>query len=250
LIGPLAPRLAASLLAVAVIAAGPPCALADLPATARERYLRALARSTGSTADAVATLFAGTIAGNGSQPPPVARGSSENAGRDEEVGIAYQVFLAPGPGELIPVDPRRRTFSTGERLAVYLRTTHFGELAVSGASPDGHRVLLAPTSVRPGQLVRVGPLEFTGGSSVADIEVRWSPSAAPADARTRDIVAASDGRTDAPRSQASVADAPPRRLVAYPDAGATFFATDPVQAAESGSGRYRARTLAIELRHE
>lgn len=185
-------------------------------------------------------------------------------------GVAFEIQRQDRNGASQSVDPASYAFQTGERFTVYYRPSLPGRVDVYNVNPAGRQTQIDSTSVAGGQLVTLGPYEFTDLTGSETLILDLVPcSDSRLMAATRDIVKVQNGATPpgamAPSAGglalASCSDTVTRglkkgggrtktrdiRKVSVEQG--TSFALDPLSSSELRGGPVDARRVTIQLQH-
>jgi hypothetical protein len=173
-------------------------------------------------------------------------------------GMAYEVHAMGRDGISTPVDPASYLFHTGDRFVVYYRPSMPGRVDVVNINPRGVQTAIDATSVPGGQLVTLGPYEFSDVTGDEALRLMLTPCGSPAlMAATRDIMKVPGSAVGgAPGLQLSSCSAGTRGMrgrtrdirKSQVDGG-TSYALDPVSQQEMASGQYDARQITITFHH-
>ncbi len=173
--------------------------------------------------------------------------------------MAYEVHALSPDGSSTPVDPTTYAFRSGDRFVVYYRPSMPGHVDVVNIAPQGQRTLIDAASVPGGQLMTLGPYEFTGSTGDESLSLVLTPCGSSAImAATRDIVKANAATAGVPGLALQSCDMAATRGVRprtrdirkmQMDAG-TSYALDPVSQQEVASGQYDARQVTISFHHQ
>jgi hypothetical protein len=198
---------------------------------------------------------AGTLAGGAASSGP-----GTNAPSALYAGVAFEVHTQSPDGSDSVVDPATHNFATGDRFVVYYRPSLPGIIDVFNVNPVGQVTHIDRAAIAAGQLVRLGPYEFTATTGDEALRLTLSPCTSQTlTAATRSIVRPS-GIADASTPGAltlPACDAPAQRglppatrdITKVGTEGTTNFALDPLNSQELSSGQFAARSLTISFHH-
>lgn len=174
-------------------------------------------------------------------------------------GLAFEVHRLDPSGVTELVDPAFHEFHTGERFVVFFRPSLPGRMDIYNINPFGQQTLIDTQELAAGQLIRLGPYEFTAATGDEQLRMVMQPCSSPAlMSATRDIVRVPDAvpvgagiglpacATMVTRSAGSVATRDIRKVT---DEGGTSFALDQVSGDELSSGQIAPREVTIRFRH-
>jgi hypothetical protein len=189
--------------------------------------------------------------------PPVAPVGIPAPRADLHAGIAYEVYVQGSDTRWIQVDPQTFIFATGQRFVVVYRPNLPGRLGVYNVNPQGQETAIDALDVSGGQLVPLGPYEFSGQKGDELLKIVLTPCvSSQAPAITRDIVRVDDTDASALPFRLSQclpkSDAPPvgtRDIKKVAMEGGTAFGLDRISESELQTGNLTPRSLAISLQH-
>lgn len=174
-------------------------------------------------------------------------------------GLAFEVHRLDPSGATELVDPAFHEFHTGERFVVFFRPSLPGRMDIYNINPFGQQTLIDTQELAAGQLIRLGPYEFTAATGDEQLRMVMQPCSSPAlMSATRDIVRVPDAvpvgagiglpacATMVTRSAGSVATRDIRKVT---EEGGTSFALDQVSGDELASGQIAPREVTIRFRH-
>lgn len=166
-----------------------------------------------------------TSSGNPAQSVPA---------KEKYIGIAYKIVLLKPNGNF-SVIPRTRTFKSGERIKLLVRTNQAGYLTIMNIGSDGNTTVLFDDYVEARQLYEIpksAALKFAGGPSTEKIMIMLSGGPNPIARRSAPV---SGGPvSDPPPPQApSVATAPPDGSISSVPTGMPPPSAGPVADASS-----------------
>ena len=174
-------------------------------------------------------------------------------------GLAFEVHRLDPNGATELVDPAFHEFHTGERFVVFFRPSLPGRMDIYNINPFGQQTLIDTQELAAGQLIRLGPYEFTAATGDEQLRMVMQPCSSPAlMSATRDIVRVPDAvpvgagiglpacATMVTRSAGSVATRDIRKVT---EEGGTSFALDQVSGDELASGQIAPREVTIRFRH-
>ena len=196
-------------------------------------------------------------------PAPLAAaypGSGSDAQSSLYAGVAFEVHAQGRDGSDSIVDPATHSFATGDRFRVYYRPSLPGIVDIYNVNPVGQVTHIDRATIAAGQLVTLGPYEFTATTGDEALRLTLSPCTSQTlTAATRSIVhPGAIAQAGAPGALALPAcDAPAQRglLPATRDItkvgteGTTNYALDPLASQELSSGQFASRTLTISFHH-
>jgi hypothetical protein len=180
-------------------------------------------------------------------------------------GIAYEVHTVGADGHTTPINTPTYEFHTGDKFMVYYRPSLPGHMEIYNVNPAGQQTLIDSSNMAAGQMVGLGPYQFTNLKGDETLRLVLSPCSTPQLlAQTRDIV-----RMDAPPQatpQAAPAsgglqlascgaptprgvDVKTRDIQKVAVDGTTSFALDPVSRQELSSGQVTPREATIVFHH-
>jgi hypothetical protein len=176
-------------------------------------------------------------------------------------GIAYEVHTqAPDGGYSVPVNTATYDFHTGDKFMVYYRPSLPGHMEIYNINAAGKQSLIDSSNMAAGQMVGLGPYQFTNDAGNETLRLVLSPCSTPQlITQTRDIV-----KVDAPAMPASnpavqLGDcgAPSARglevhtrdIEKVAVEGTTSFALDPISHKELKSGQITPREAIIVFHH-
>jgi hypothetical protein len=197
----------------------------------------------------------------GTDAPNTAPGSS-GAPPALYAGMAYEVHLLGADGQSTAIDPTSYAFASGERFIVYYRPSLPGTVEVYNTNPLGQTTRIDATNIASGQLVTLGPYEFTDTKGDETLRLVMSPCTDTSLlTTTRDIVKV--GSPDAPINMSGGVALPacggivtrglkkPKtrdiRKVGVEEG--TSYALDQVSQRELTSGQYDSRSVTITFHH-
>jgi hypothetical protein len=174
--------------------------------------------------------------------------------------MAFEVHALSPDGSSTPIDPRTYAFRSGDRFVVYYRPSMPGRVDIVNIAPQGQQNLIDSVNVPGGQLMTLGPYEFTGSTGDESLSLVLTPCSSSAImAATRDIVKANAATAGgAPGLALQSCDMAATRGVRphtrdirkmQMDAG-TSYALDPVTQQEVATGQYDARQVTISFHHQ
>lgn len=198
----------------------------------------------------------GQLANSGSNPYAAA---SVGYNGTLYAGIAYEVHAFGAGGTSLPVNAATYVFHTGDRFNVYIRPSMPGRLDVYNINALGKQTQIDSVSTAAGQLITLGPYEFTATTGDESLHLVLSPcSSATLLASTRDIVNVSGSLPAAGGIPLQSCGAPLTRGIAGFETrdiqkvavdGTTSFALDPIAQAELSSGQVAPREVTIAFHH-
>jgi hypothetical protein len=177
-------------------------------------------------------------------------------------GIAYEVHAVSADGHDTPINTATYEFRTGDKFMVYYRPSLPGHMEIYNVNPAGQQTLIDSSNMAAGQMISLGPYQFTNLTGDETLRLVLSPCSNPQLlAATRDIV-----RMDAPPQATPVAGgglqlascgAPTARglnvhtrdIQRVAVDGTTSFALDPVSQRELATGQLTAREATIVFHH-
>jgi hypothetical protein len=174
-------------------------------------------------------------------------------------GLAFEVHRLDPGGATMLVDPAAHEFRTGERFVVFFRPSMPGRMDIYNINPVGQQALIDTQELAAGQLLRLGPYEFTATTGDEQLRLVMQPCTTPQlVAATRDIVKVPDSvpaqggmelqacNVSATRSVRAV---PTRDIRKVTEESGTQFALDPLSAEELASGQVAPREVTLRFRH-
>jgi hypothetical protein len=182
-------------------------------------------------------------------------------------GIAYEVDSVGADGQLTPVNTATYEFHTGDKFKVYYRPSLPGHMEIYNVNPKGQQTLIDSSNMAAGQMVELGPYQFTNLSGDETLHLVLSPCSSPQLlAATRDIVRMDASPQTAPQAPgvptmpvvnlASCGAPTPRGLDIHTRDiekiavdGTTSFALDPLSHQEMSSGQVTPREATIVFHH-
>lgn len=190
-------------------------------------------------------------------PPPAAPVGPPASQGELHAGIAYEIYVQGTDSQWIRVDPQTFQFATGQRLVVVYRPNLPGRVDVYNLNPLGQESVIDTLDVSGGQLVPLGPYEFSGQKGDELLKIVLTPCVSTqAPAITRDIVRVNDTDASALPFRLSQclpkSDAPPvgtRDIKKVAMEGGTAFGLDKISESELQTGNLTPRSLAISLQH-
>ena len=177
-------------------------------------------------------------------------------------GIAYEVHtLGPDGNYSTPVNTATYDFHTGDRFMVYYRPSLPGHMEIYNVNAAGKQTLIDSSNMAAGQMVALGPYEFTNDLGEESLHLVLSPCTSPRlITATRDIVkvgaspqptpGAADvqlGNCGAPTARGL--DLKTRDIAKVGVEGTTSFALDPISPKELKSGQITPRQMTIVFHH-
>lgn len=176
-------------------------------------------------------------------------------------GIAYEVHTLAADGTYAtPVNTATYDFHTGDKFMVYYRPSLPGHMEIYNINASGKQTLIDSSIMPAGEMVALGPYQFTNDSGEESLRLVLSPCSTPQLlTATRDIV-----KVDAPTGSSSgIAaqlgscgtpgarglDVQTRDIEKVGVEGTTSFALDPVSSAELKSGQVTPRQMTIVFHH-
>jgi len=171
-------------------------------------------------------------------------------------GLAYEVHLVSPDGSSTVVDPGSYLFHSGDNFLVYFRPSLPGQMQVDNVNASGKRTTIDTAQMAAGQLTTLGPYQFTG--EVGDESLHFVLTACSTPqllTRTRDIVNVAVETGSRPSLQlvpcgtATRGDLQTRAIQKVAAEGSTYFALDPVAAAEATSGQLAPREFTLVFHH-
>jgi hypothetical protein len=177
-------------------------------------------------------------------------------------GIAYEVHTMGADGAYsTPVNTATYEFHTGDRFMVYYRPSLPGHMEIYNINGAGKQTLIDSSNMAAGQMVALGPYEFTNDSGEESLHLVLSPCTSPQlITATRDIVkvGASPQSTQS-GSEVRLGDCGPasargtsfqtRDIAKVGVEGTTSFALDPISPKELRSGQVTPRQMTIVFHH-
>jgi len=174
-------------------------------------------------------------------------------------GVAYEVHALAQGGTAIPVNPAIHSFRTGDRFVVHFRPSMPGSMDVYNINPLGQQTRIDSVRMAAGQLMTLGPYEFTATRGEDALRLVLMPCARnDLIVATRNIVNVAADPAAAPPNGFSLSscDAPITRSINTRDItkvavdGTTSFALDPISAQEYASGQLDAREVTVVFHHQ
>lgn len=174
-------------------------------------------------------------------------------------GVAYEVHALAPDGTVTPVNPAIYAFRTGDRFVVHFRPSMPGSMDVYNINPLGRQTRIDSVRMAAGQLMTLGPYEFTATKGEDALRLVLMPCARnDLIVATRNIVNAAADPAVAPANGFSLSncDAPTTRSINTRDItrvavdGTTSFALDPISAQEYSSGLLDARQVTVAFHHQ
>jgi hypothetical protein len=159
------------------------------------------------------------------------------------------------------VDPTTHSFQTGDRFLLLYRPSMPGRVDVFNINPMGVQTTIDTAQVAGGQLMTLGPYEFTDTSGSESLRLVLTPCSDPALlAATRDIVkvggsAGLSGAAAVPSSPSQCggpgaqAPAQTRDIRKVQSDQGTAYALDAVAPGEISTGHYASRQITITFNH-
>jgi hypothetical protein len=209
-----------------------------------------------------AAMYTGGSGVYGSATPPAAAnpGSGTSTPSALYAGVAFEVHAQSRDGSDSIVDPATHNFATGDRFVVYYRPSLPGIVDVFNVNPVGQVTHIDRAAIAAGQLVTLGPYEFTATTGDEALRLTLSPCTSQTlTAATRSIVrpggiadASAPGTLTLPACDAPAQRGLPpttRDISRVGTEGTTNFALDPLNSQELSSGQYAARSLTISFHH-
>ena len=175
--------------------------------------------------------------------------------------MAFEVHALGPHGSSTVVDPATHAFQTGDRFVLLYRPSMPGRIEVVNVNPRGVQTTIDTTQVAAGQLMTLGPYEFTDTSGSETLCLVLTPCSDPALlAATRDIVKvggsppfpdAATGSSSLPLCSSPGAQAPTqtRDIRKVQSDQGTTYALDAVTPQEISTGQYAARQITITFNH-
>jgi hypothetical protein len=156
------------------------------------------------------------------------------------------------------VDAASHLFHTGDQFMLFYRPSMPGHVTVTNINPGGTSTLIDSLDVAGGELVKLGPYQFTDTPGDESLRLVLTPcSSGGLLAATRDIVKApQEGASSAVPLPSCAHDASPQAGVQTRDIrkvqrdGATSYALDQVSQQELASGQISPRQFTISLHHQ
>lgn len=174
-------------------------------------------------------------------------------------GVAYEVHALAQNGAM-PINPATYAFRTGDRFVVHFRPSMPGRMDVYNINPLGVQTRIDSANMAAGQLMTLGPYEFTAAKGEDSLRLVLMPCARnDLIVATRSIVnVQADPTVAAPANGFSLSscDALITRSVTTRDItkvavdGTTSFALDPISAQEYSSGQLDPREVTVVFRHQ
>jgi hypothetical protein len=176
-------------------------------------------------------------------------------------GIAYEVDTVSADGHTTPINTLTYEFHTGDKFMVYYRPSLPGHMEIYNVNPKGQQTLIDSSNMAAGQMVGLGPYQFTNQSGDETLRLVLSPCSSPQLlAATRDIVRMDAPLPTSPTSAAvklgSCGAPTPRGLDVHTRDiekvavdGTTSFALDPISNQELSSGQVTPREATIVFHH-
>jgi hypothetical protein len=177
-------------------------------------------------------------------------------------GIAYEVHTLAADGTYsIPVNTATYDFHTGDKFMVYYRPSLPGHMEIYNINAAGKQTLIDSSNMPAGEMVTLGPYQFTNDSGEESLRLVLSPCSNPQLlTATRDIVKVDAIPQASPNSVAQQlgdcgAPAPrgldikTRDIEKVGVEGSTSFALDPVSPKELKSGQLTPRQMTIVFHH-
>jgi hypothetical protein len=177
-------------------------------------------------------------------------------------GIAYEVQAISADGHSTPINPATHVFRSGDKFTVYYRPSLPGHMKVYNVNPAGKQTLIDASNMAAGQLITLGPYQFTNLSGDESLRLVLAPcSTRQLLASTRDIVRADAAEQAAPRTGSAVQlascgapttrglDVHTRDIQKVAVDGTTSFALDAVSQQELAAGQVMAREVNIVFHH-
>lgn len=174
-------------------------------------------------------------------------------------GVAYEVHALAQNGP-VPVNPATYAFRTGDRFIVHFRPSMPGRMDVYNINPLGQQTRIDSASMAAGQLMTLGPYEFTATKGEDSLRLVLLPCA------RNDLIVATRSIVNVPADSTATAsangfslsscDAPVTRSIKTRDIakvavdGTTSFALDPISAQEYSSGQLDAREVTVVFHHQ
>ena len=176
---------------------------------------------------------------------------------DLHAGIAYEVYVQRPDLQWAQVNTQTFIFATGQRFVVVYRPNLPGRVDVYNRNPRGQETAIDSTYISGGQLVTLGPYQFSEPKGDELLRIVLTPCLSPqAPAITRDIARVANGDASAlpfRLSQCmSKTEAPPvgtRDIQKVSMDGGTAFALDRLSSSEQSTGNLAPRSLSIGLQH-
>jgi hypothetical protein len=177
-------------------------------------------------------------------------------------GIAYEVHTMGADGAYsTPVNTATYEFHTGDRFMVYYRPSLPGHMEIYNINGAGKQTLIDSSNMAAGQMVALGPYEFTSDSGEESLHLVLSPCTSPQlITATRDIVkvgtsppstqSGSEVRLgDCGAASARGTSLQTRDIAKVGVEGTTSFALDPISPKELRSGQVTPRQMTIVFHH-
>lgn len=208
-----------------------------------------------------------TAAPQGALPTSIGQPVATSSPTQYVAGIAYEVQVRSPDGSSATVDPASHVFRTGDRFMLAYRPSLPGRLEVSNINPRGEERRIDAAELAAGQLVTLGPYEFTGESGDEVLKVVLAPCSSPRLlSASRSIVKSALGRAgpDAVVTQAAAGlelqacgsavalrstRMPHRDIKNVAREGSTSFALDVIGRSEVESGALESREVRIRMAH-
>ena len=181
-------------------------------------------------------------------------------GRTLVAGVAYEVHALAQNGTAAPVNPATYAFRTGDRFIVHFRPSLPGRMDVYNINPLGRQTRIDSVNIAAGQLMTLGPYEFTATKGEEALRLVLMPCA------RNDLLVATRNIVNVPADPGAPAsaggfslsgcDAPITRSIRTRDIakvaveGTTSFALDPLSAQEYSSGQLDAREVTLVFHHQ
>ena len=176
-------------------------------------------------------------------------------------GIAYEVDAIGTDGHTAPINAATYEFHTGDKFMLYYRPTLPGHMEIYNVNPQGQQTLIDSSNMAAGQMVALGPYQFTNQAGDENLRLVLSPCSTPQLlAATRDIV-----RMDAPAPAAAASpalrlescdatasrgiDVHTRDIEKIGVEGTTSFALDPLSGQELAAGKVTPREVSVVFHH-
>lgn len=173
-------------------------------------------------------------------------------------GFAYEVHLQKD-GRDSTIDPTSFEFHSGDRILVYYRPALPGEIDIFNVDASGTQTRIDSSLAAAGQLLTLGPYEFSGPPLDEHLRIVSLPCTSDAlTAMTRSLVKVTDVNATATPLKLSVCGASrslasgrrnAKEIRKVGSDGTTRFALDPVSKQEQASGQIGPRALTITLIH-
>ena len=176
-------------------------------------------------------------------------------------GIAYEVDAIAADGQKTPVNTATYEFHTGDKFMVYYRPSLPGHMEIYNVNATGQQTLIDSSNMAAGQMLPLGPYQFTNQTGDETLRLVLSPCSSPQLlAATRDIVkmdsppqtsptggAVKLGSCGAPTPRG--VDVHTRDIQKVGVEGTTSFALDPISPQELSSGQVTPRQAIIVFHH-